>query len=168
MPSIFKSLQDKQLVAELLSGKVGVIPTDTVYGLVCLARDQPAVARLYGLKAREAKPGTFIAANIDQLAALGIKRSYLKAVEQFWPGAITVIVPFTEQAGDYLRLGKYDIAVRLPNDTQLNQLLAKTGALLTTSANLAGTTTAATIKQAQQYFGDKVDFYVDGGDLSDR
>ena len=60
---IFKGLDDPKLVAVLQSGAVGVMPTDTVYGLVCQATNESSVARLYALKARENKPGTIIAAD---------------------------------------------------------------------------------------------------------
>ena len=63
-------------VVDFLSkpGAVAVIPTDTVYGIVARANDQQAVAGLYQLNHREHKPGTLIAATIDQLGELGIKR----------------------------------------------------------------------------------------------
>ncbi len=51
---------------------MGVLPTDTVYGLVARRLDQAAATRLYRLKKREQKPGTVIAASIDQLVELGI------------------------------------------------------------------------------------------------
>lgn len=168
MPEVFKSLKDSKLAGALREGQVGVIPTDTVYGIVCLASNQVAVDRLYKTKNRQAKPGTIVAANIEQLTDLGIKRAYLRAVEQFWPGPISVVVPFSDPAGDYLRQGLNDIAVRLPKDTELVNMLSKTGALLTSSANPPGGKPATTLKEAHKYFGDKVDFYVDGGDLSDR
>jgi len=149
-------------------GAIGVIPTDTVYGVVARAADREAVGRLYQLKSRDHKPGTLIAANIDQLVDLGLKRRYLKAVEQFWPGAVSVVIPAADPALSYLHQGKMTLAVRLPDDSKLQKLLAETGPLLTTSANPPGQPTATTIAQAKKYLGDQVDFYVDGGDLSGR
>jgi len=149
-------------------GTIGVIPTDTVYGVVAKAADHEAVAKLYQLKAREHKPGTLIAADIDQLVALVIKRRYLKAVEQFWPGAVSVLIPAADPALDYLHQATLSLAVRLPKDAKLQKLLKQTGPLLTSSANPPGQPTATTIDQAKQYFGGKVDFYIDGGDLSGR
>lgn len=151
----------------LVPGSVGIIPTDTVYGLVARAADHAAVERLYGLKSREHKPGTVIAASIDQLVELGIPRRYLKAVEQFWPGAVSVVIPCGAEL-DYLHLGKNSLAVRLPEDKNLPELLAQTGALLTTSANHPGESVAKKLAEAKKYFGDNVDFYSDGGDLSTR
>ena len=157
-------------VAEQLirPGAVGIIPTDTVYGLVAVASDHQAVARLYSLKNREAKPGTLIAASIDQIEELGLKRRYLKAVEQFWPGPVSIIIPCADPALQYLHQGKMSLAVRIPSDKKLQQILNKTGALLTSSANHPGQPVAATTTQAKDYFGDKVDFYIDGGDLSNN
>lgn len=159
-------LQDDE--SKLLKpGAVGVIPTDTVYGLVACATDQEAVKRLYNLKDREHKPGTVIAANIDQLTELGIKRRYLTAVEQFWPNPLSIVIPCGLELA-YIHQGKHSIAIRIPDDEKLQTLLEKTGPLLTSSANHPGELPANTIKEAEDYFGDEVDFYVDGGDLSDN
>lgn len=151
----------------LKPGTVGVLPTDTVYGLVARAADPEAVARLYSLKHRENKPGTLIAASINQLTSLGIKRRYLTAVEQYWPGAVSVVIP-CDASLNYLHQGKFSLAVRLPDYEDLQALLAITGPLITSSANLPGKPTAETIDQANAIFGDKVEFYCDGGEIKDR
>lgn len=152
--------------AELLlkAGSLGVIPTDTVYGVVARAGDETAVARLYALKNREGKPGTVIAANIDQLVELGFKRRYLTAVEQYWPGAISVIIPCADPQLAYLHQGRQSVAVRIPEHVALLGLLQKTGPLATSSANKPGEPPAQSIEEARSYFGDRIDFYVDGGD----
>lgn len=169
MSVVFDSLADDKVAGLLHKGAVGVLPTDTVYGLVGCADNPDAVNRLYDLKNRENKPGTVIAANIEQLVTIGIKKRYLKAVEQFWPGPISVIVPYTVNH-DSLRLdlGIGTIAVRVTADDKLRQLLRKTGPLLTTSANCPGEPTANTMQEAQKIFGEKVDFYINGGNLKDR
>lgn len=148
--------------------EIGVIPTDTVYGVVARASDKAAVERLYKLKRRDQKPGTLIAANLKQLEDLGFKHRYLKAVEQFWPGAVSVIIPISTPGSEYLHQGKMSLAVRIPKDEELAKLLEKTGPLLTSSANQPGKPPANTIAEAKNYFKDKVDFYIDGGDLSNR
>lgn len=112
----------------------GVIPTDTVYGVVARAADKVAVARLYELKRREHKPGTLIAASIDQLVELGVKRRYLQPVAQFWPGAVSVVIPCGPDL-EYLHQGVQSLAMRIPDDEQLRSLLEKTGPLITSSAN---------------------------------
>lgn len=162
----------EESIAKLMrTAAVGVLPTDTVYGLVARASDQAAVARLYKLKSRQNKPGTLIASSIDQLVELGIKYRYLKAVEQFFYKTVSVIIPCGPELA-YLHLGVSSLAVRIPNlqgpSLKMKKLLHNTGPLLTTSANLPGRPPATTIANAKKYFDDRVDFYVDGGDLSGR
>jgi len=156
-------LNDPELIKLLKNGAIGVLPTDTVYGVVARAADQAAVEKLYKLKRREKKPGTLIAASIDQLVELGIKRRYLTAVEQYWPGAISVETPHHIT---YLNQGTGRQAIRIPDNKDLLKLLEKVGPLQTSSANQPGEAPANTVTEAQGYFGDEVDFYVDGGDLS--
>lgn len=158
-------ITDSQLVAAIKAGQVGVLPTDTIYGLVGSAANQAAVARLYGLKSREHKPGTVIAADIDQLVGLGVPRRYLKAVEQFWPNPISIEIPHHI---DYLSQQTGRQAFRIPKDPKVQALLKQTGPLITTSANPPGEPPANNLAEAQRYFGDQVDFYVDGGNLSNR
>lgn len=167
VPERFKSIHDPKLIQLLIDGAVGVLPTDTVYGLVASARDEAAATRLYKLKHRHHKPGTIIAASIDQLVDLGIPRRYLKVVEQYWPGPVSVIVP-TEMNLGYLHLGKFSLACRIPGDQALRGFLGEVGPLITTSANHAGQKIANTIHEAEKYFKDEVDFYVANGDLSDH
>lgn len=158
---------DKVATELLKPGMVGVIPTDTVYGLAARASDVQAVTRLYELKRREHKPGTLVAASIDQLVQLGIKARYLKAVESFWPNSISIIIPCGPEL-DYLSQEKRSLAVRIPKDSALLTLLEQTGPLITSSANQPGEPAALTVDEAKNYFGDSVDFYEDGGDLSGR
>lgn len=158
-----------QDVAQVLNkpAAIAVIPTDTVYGVVARAEDTAAVTRLYALKSRENKPGTIIAASIDQLVALGIKRRYLTAVEQFWPGAVSVVIPCGPEL-QYLHQGANSLAVRVTDDKDLCKILSSTGALVSSSANQPGKTPANTIAEARDYFGGDVDAYIDGGDMSNR
>lgn len=156
---------DQGIVQALMGDAVGVLPTDTLYGVVCNAARPVAVARLYELKNREHKPGTVIAANLSQLEHLGIKADYLTPVAHFWPGAVSVVVSSDPKLA-YLDQGVGSLAVRIPDNPELIGLLLQTGPLLTSSANLPGEQPAATIAHARHYFGDTVDFYVDGGDLS--
>lgn len=168
MAQLFTSLTNPELHAAIAQGKVGVIPTDTVYGLVCSAGNETSVARLFQVKPRDTKPGTIIAASIDQLERLGLKRRYLTADSSFWPGAVSVIVPCADPKLTYLHRGQQSLAVRIPETAELLAILQDVGPLCTTSANLPGQPTATTITAAQECFGDTVDFYVDGGDLSGR
>lgn len=168
MASVLTSIKDKRLAVILGSGSIGVLPTDTLYGLVCIASDVKAVSRLYKIKSREKKPGTIVASSIEQLVHLGIKRRYLTAVSQYWPGPISIVVPTDNPDLEYVDMGVGSLAVRVVADKGLINLLDQTGPLLTSSANMPGKNPANNMAEVQKYFGDSVDFYVDGGDFSDR
>lgn len=163
----FASVDNEEFRTLLKQGAVGVLPTDTVYGLVCMASSELAVERLFTVKLREANPGTVLAASVQQLIDLGLRARYVKAVEHFWPNAISVVIPCADNLF-YLHQGKRSLAVRIPDDEVLRGLLRQTGPLMTTSANHPGQPTANTIAEAKAYFGNDADFYVDGGVLIDR
>ena len=148
------------------SGQVGIIPTDTVYGLACSATNFTAIERFYSLKSRENKPGTLIAASVEQLVHLGFDSEELELVEGYWPASLSAILTLPDH--DHLTQSVGSLAVRVVPDPELNKLLFECGPLITSSANLPGEAPANNLDQAFEYFGDAVDFYVDGGELSDR
>lgn len=152
----------------LQEGKIGIIPTDTVYGIVASAHNPVAVRRMFEAKPREQKPGTVIAASVEQLVALGLKERYMKPVAHYWPAPLSVVIPCTYGTLNYLHMGRGSLAVRIPDDTTLREALTISGPLMTSSANAPSEPTATTITEAVSYFGDSVDFYVDGGTVAGR
>jgi L-threonylcarbamoyladenylate synthase len=149
----------------LQNGGFGVMPTDTVYGVVARAADPEAVGKLYELKRRDHKPGTVIAASVDQLVELGIPKRYLRAVEHLWPNSISVEIPHHIS---YMHQDTGRQGFRVVADESVRKVLEQTGPLVTSSANQPGEPGSVTVQQAMDYFDDQVDFYVDGGDLSGR
>jgi len=161
----YTSLSSPAVSQALLAGAVAVIPTDTVYGLVACATNETAVKRMYSLKKRERQPGTIIAASTKQLEDLGFSRENLLVGNQYWPNAVSIVLD-AKNVPEYLKCNLPDLPVRVPKHAALQQLLAVTGPLMTTSANAPKEPTSTSVDMAMDYFGDSVDFYVDGGDLS--
>lgn len=148
-------------------GGVGVMPTDTVYGLVASATNPDAVARMYALKDRDHKPGTVIAASTDQLIKLGVPEDHVNKVKQWWPNPLSVETPL----GDNLRYLHQDTGrqgFRVVADPVIKEILMQTGPLVTSSANHPGKPGSVTVQEAVDYFDGRVDFYVNGGDLTGR
>jgi len=154
-------------IYSLIHGGVGVMPTDTVYGLVARAQDSQAVARLYALKDREHKPGTVIAASTSQLVALGVDEVYLDKVKKWWPGPLSVETPLGNNLS-YLHQNTGRQGFRVVADESVRKILEQTGPLVTSSANRPGEPGSVNVGEAWDYFKDKVDFYIDGGNLSGR
>ena len=167
MPQLFTSVDNDELINILNGGGIGVLPTDTVYGLVARAADPVAIKKMYDIKKRADQPGTLIASSINDLVKLGLDSSQLSLAAKFWPGQISVVTN-ADNVAVYLKQTRDSLAVRIPDDPSLSRLLAQTGPLMTTSANVPGQPTSSTIAEAKAYFGDKVDFYVDGGTITNN
>ncbi len=164
---IFHSLHDPELVALLKSDAIGVLPTDTLYGVVARAASPTAVEKLYALKHREKKPGTTIAATAEQLIELGIDPQMVNDVARYWPASLSIVMPLGDNL-EHLHQGLGESPFRVVADESLQMLLQQTGPLMTSSANLPGEPPAQDIAEAKAYFGEHVDFYVDGGFIGDR
>jgi L-threonylcarbamoyladenylate synthase len=164
---ILSSLNDPRLPELLKSGAVGIAPTDTIYGIIADAHNPAAAARLYGLKHREHKPGTVIAATAEQLVELGVDEDLIRSVMHMWPNPLSVELPIGDNLA-HLHQDTGHGAFRVVADDSVRALLQETGPLLTSSANHPGMVPAMNITTARNYFGDAVDFYVDGGELGDR
>jgi L-threonylcarbamoyladenylate synthase len=162
-----KLISIEQAASLLAQGAIGVLPTDTVYGLVACANDPKVVAKLYALKDRNHKPGTVIAGSLQQLLDLGVEKKYLDRVENWWPASLSVETPLGIELA-YLHQHTGRQGLRVVADDTVRKVLELTGPLVTSSANHPGKPGATTIQEAVDYFGDEVDFYVDGGDLSSR
>lgn len=167
MARIFNSLDDQDLIAMIHNGCVGVLPTDTVYGLVAKASDEHAVHKLYQTKPRELAPGTMIGDSVAAFTELGFSADQLSRVTRYWPAALSVVLD-ASNAAPYLKQNRDALPVRIPDSSSLSKLLHQTGPLMTTSANAPKQPTSTSVKMAMDYFGDSIDFYVDGGDLSGR
>ncbi len=165
---VYKDMQDPQVIAALQSGQIGVIPSDTQYGIMCSALNEAAVERVYRVRSRtESKPCVVLAASLDQLLETeGLDRNSLLMAEQYWPGPVSVVVPCKKSSFAHIHRGQGSIAFRVPRKADLSAMLDKTGILIAPSANPEGQEPATTIAEAQTNFGNTVDFYVDGGELA--
>ncbi len=164
---LFKSFSP-DVITMLQNGAVGVMPTDTVYGIVALFSHQEAVKRLYKIKNRDPqKPvGTILINDPLQIEQLVPSESILRA-EVYWPGPVSVILPVSAELY-YAHRGHDSLPFRVPDQANLRTLLASTGPLATSSANMQGEAGATTMQEALRVFRENVDFYVDGGDLSHK
>lgn len=160
-----KTISSQEAAEMIRHGKIGVMPTDTVFGLVASALNEEAVGRLYTTKQRENKPGTLIAASIEQLLSLGISAGDIDKVAQYWPNPLSAVLPI--KGRDYLDQGVGSLAMRVVADPATRALLEQTGPLMTSSANQPGLAPATSIDEAEDYFGNTIDFYVDGGVIDD-
>lgn len=157
---------DQKVIELLKNGGVGLLPSDTIYGLSCRALDKKAVERVRILKGRDAgKPFIILISDIKMLDLLSISENQAEAVKQYWPGAVSAILQ-AANSSDWLQRGTQSLAVRLPDYLELRNLIRQVGPIVSTSANLQGQPPVSSAREAQKIFGDKLDFYVDVGELN--
>lgn len=149
--------------ADLLKqkGTVLIVPTETVYGLICPWEDQEARKKIYDLKHRSLTklfaafvPDIFTA---EQLCGRELPPAAKRLAEKFMPGAITLIVPDKDGA---------TFGFRIPDHPFILDLLKHyNGALASTSANLSGEPPALDLPTALRTIDGAPAGAVDGGAL---
>jgi len=152
--------------AALGRGELVVLPTDTVYGLAADAFNPAAVQRLLDAKGRTRQsPPPVLVPGIPTLDALAetVPDEVRALVAEFWPGGLTVILPARGSLNWDLGDTNGTVALRMPNSGVALELLAETGPLAVSSANLTGTPAASTAHDAERMLGDAVSVYLDGG-----
>ena len=165
---ICKSL-NKKIASEIRLGKIAIIPTDTIYGIVAVANDENAVNRVYDIKNRDkTKPFIILISDISDLEKFSISLSInmISQLSTYWPGPNSLILQCDNPKFDYLTRGRTALAFRLPDDKPLREFIRKTGPLVAPSANPEGGLPAVDIESAIKYFDKKIDIYVDAGKIN--
>jgi L-threonylcarbamoyladenylate synthase len=152
--------------AILAAGGVGILPTDTIYGLVGSALNKKTVERIYRLRQRNTKkPMIVLIAAVTDLKLFGVEldKKERAIARRVWPGKVSVVMPCPSRKFAYLHRGTKTLAFRVPEPAWLRMLLKKTGPLVAPSANIEGEAPAKTIAEATRYFGAKIEFYGNAG-----
>ena len=142
-------MNSNEIVKCLLEGGVALVPTDTVYGLAASPLFPKAVSRIFELKARPQTHNLpIMVASVEQMEVMGLDlnptvRKILAS--KYVPGDITIVLGFKEDPSVFWLKGRDEVAVRIPNDAKLLEILEKTGPLLVTSANKHGVPSTPTV-----------------------
>ncbi|MFC4223110.1 L-threonylcarbamoyladenylate synthase [Lysinibacter cavernae] len=150
----------------IAKGELVVFPTDTVYGVAADAFSPAAVQRLLDAKGRTRQsPPPVLIANTAMLNALAesVPQKVTELVEAFWPGALTIVL--NAQPSLHWDLGDTNgtVAVRMPNSSIALELLAETGPLAVSSANLTAQPAAMSAAEAESMLGDSIAVYLEAG-----
>lgn len=167
----YLSLQDsralEQAISELQYGGVIAFPTDTVYGIGASLEHPAALRRIYDLKGRSPdKPLPILIARVEVLDELSpdVDERLVDLAEQFWPGALTIVLPAADHLPAEVKAPDNTIGVRLPNHSIPLTIAERSGgAMATTSANVSGQDSAHSASEIQEAFGTDIDLILDGG-----
>jgi L-threonylcarbamoyladenylate synthase len=155
----------ERALAVLSAGGLVVMPTDTVYGVGCLAFNSEAVARLYLVKGRpENKPIPVLLSSAVELdsVAIEVPQPMRRLAETFWPGPLTLILPRRPSLPQAIGPGD-TVGVRVPAHRLAQRLLSAAGPMAVTSANLSGEPPARSADEAEMALAGRVDLILDDG-----
>lgn len=122
----------KDAALALKEGHLVAFPTETVYGLGADATNEKAVARIYEVKGRPTDHPLIVHISTMELMdkwASEIPEYAIKLARAFWPGPMTLILPKTELAKDFITGGQDNVGLRVPSHTAAQTLLKEFEAL---------------------------------------
>lgn len=162
-----RALGLRSAVDAVRSGRLVVLPTDTLYGLGCDAFDNQAVASLLQTKHRGPDmPVPVLVGSWDTIQ--GLVHTYTEQartlVEAFWPGGLSIVVPQAPSLTWNLGDTRGTVMLRMPLHPVAIELLRETGPMAVSSANISGNTPPTTAIAAKQQLGNAVNVYLDGGE----
>jgi len=148
------------------SGRLVVLPTDTVYGIGADAFDSDAVTALLAAKGRgrDMPVGVLVGSwhTIEGLAH-AVPQSARELIRAFWPGALSLVVRQAPSLQWDLGDARGTVMLRMPLHPVAIELLRETGPMAVSSANVSGRAAAVTAEEARQQLGDLVQVYLNGG-----
>jgi L-threonylcarbamoyladenylate synthase len=157
-----------EAAALLRAGGLVAVPTETVYGLAARADSDDAVAAIYRAKGRpDFNPLIVHVADIAQAAIFAqIDRRAQALAREFWPGALTIVLPRQPDAplAAAVTAGLPTVALRCPAHPAMQRLLALSGlALAAPSANRSGRVSPTCAEHVATSLGERIDLVIDGG-----
>ncbi|MFT8592079.1 MAG: L-threonylcarbamoyladenylate synthase [Bifidobacterium sp.] len=170
--SEIRSIDDDSLAlaAECIhEGRLIVMPTDTVYGIACDPFNDIAIDALFEAKRRSrSKSLQVLLASSEEIARLDLSLPYPLDVlsASLLPGAFSPIC--IASADTQLQTIKVEPtvrtqAIRVPDADGTRRILAATGPLAASSANVSGMQSAQNVQEAMEQLGDSVALYLDAG-----
>jgi L-threonylcarbamoyladenylate synthase len=160
-----------EIITALKNGAVLILPTDTVYGLVCDASNEKAVEKIFEIKKRDKQKSLPVfVKDIEQAKEQAIINSKQEEfLKEIWPGAVTAVLK-AKSGLSKLVYKQGTIALRIPNYELLSVILKEFGKpLAQTSVNISGKPSLIKPKEIIEQFqgrDNRPDLIVDAGDLS--
>ncbi|MBF6179936.1 L-threonylcarbamoyladenylate synthase [Nocardia otitidiscaviarum] len=150
----------------LKSGRLAVIPTDTLYGIAADAFDSSAVAALLAAKRRgRDMPVPVLVGSWNTIDGLvfSVRPQARDLIRAFWPGALSLVVQQAPSLAWDLGDARGTVMLRMPLHPVALELLREVGPLAVSSANVSGQPPATTVGEARDQLGELVGVYLDGG-----
>ena len=124
---------------KLKSGLPIIFQTDTLPAIGCLPKFSEIIYK--AKKRNREKPLILMGASYEQLLDFvneSAKADFENMASKHWPGALTIIIPVSDNKKSLTTSTNSTLGIRIPNSNMAQSLIKKTGPLLTSSANISG------------------------------
>ena len=131
-------MDKEKIITQLMQGGILAFPTDTVFGLGCIM-DKDAIRKVYLAKGRDfSKPLPMMCDGLETVKKVAfVDEEAERIIKRFTPGALTVVLRKKDEIDDYITQEKKTIAIRIPDDEWILDLIEKIGPIMVTSANIS-------------------------------
>ena len=156
----------KQAIEILKSGGIVIFPTDTAFGIGCRMDRENAVSRLFEIRKRPREKAVPVLADSIEMVkeyVSEIPEDAKLLMEQYWPGALTIVLKANSNVSLLVRGGGDTVGFRIPNNDTVQTIIAGVGVpILGPSANFAGEKTPFEFEDLDKELVKLVDFVVAG------
>ena len=160
-------MQEERIISELKNGNLVIMPTDTVYGIIADATKEETIKKVFSAKERSFnKPLLVLVSDKNMLENLvsEISPKAEEIISKYWPGPLTILFPKKDEVSDILTASSHYIAIRMPNDKRLLNIIRKVNKpLISTSANITSKETITEVSQIEEKMKEKISYILDGG-----
>lgn len=161
----------EKLVNVINDGKIAVIPTDTVYGIIGDATNVDVVHKVYEVKKRDySKPLILMVSSIEMLERYvdNINELEKKLINKYWPGKLTILFRKNNNVSDLITSGSDLVGIRYPDNKDIIELIERLDKpLISTSCNISSKYVVTSIDKIEDEISKYVSYVYDGGVLSD-
>lgn len=158
----------REMAEKIKNGETVIFPTETVYGLGANAMDEDAAKKIYVAKGRPSdNPLIVHIADIEEVdkIALEVGEKAKKAMENFWPGPLTIILKKKEIVPNVTSGGLSTVAIRMPSNKIANALIRESKTQIAApSANISGRPSPTKAEHVVKEMSGRVSGIIMGGD----
>ena len=160
----------KEMAEKIRNGETVIFPTETVYGLGANAMDENATKKIYEAKGRPSdNPLIVHIADVEEVdkIALEVGEKARKAMDEFWPGPLTIILKKKEIVPNVTSGGLSTVAIRMPSNKIANALIRESKTQIAApSANISGRPSPTKAEHVVKEMSGRVSGIIMGGDCN--
>lgn len=163
-------MEQNNIIKNLESGNLVILPTDTVYGIHGDATKLEVIHKIDEAK-HSNKPHLILVSNIKMLEEYTSEIDELqrKLIDKYWPNTLTILFKKNDKISDELTKGSEYVGIRMPNNNFLLDLINKFGKpLISTSANITNEEVITDVSLLNEELENKMSYIYDAGTLENE